>query len=131
MTKDEYMKLHEELCQKMMTITKAKNADYTGGSADPFANFARVEALGICSTEQGFLTRMTDKLCRINSFVQKGTLQVKDESVEDTLLDLANYSILLIGYLKSKKEIANHPLMNAALKSQQNQLNEMHLSVLL
>lgn len=102
MTKEQYMAFHASQCQRMQEITKAKNADYTGNDADPFANFTRVEKLGICSTEQGFLTRMTDKLCRISSFVQKGTLQVKDESVQDTLLDLANYAILMSGFLKSK-----------------------------
>lgn len=104
MTKDEYMSFHAECCQKMMAVTKAKNADYTGTSLDPFANFSRVEQVGICSTEQGFLTRMFDKFSRITSFVQKGVLLVKDESVEDTLIDLANYCILMAGYIRSKRE---------------------------
>jgi len=103
MTKQDYFKFHQDCLDKMAKITAAKNADYTGVGDDPFANFTRVEAMGICSTEQGFLTRMMDKMSRINSFVQKGTLQVKDESVEDTLLDLANYAILLAGYIRSKK----------------------------
>lgn len=104
MTKNEYMKFHEDCCQKMVAITKAKNADYTGNDPDPFSNFSRVAGLGICSVEQGFLVRMTDKLSRISSFVQKGVLQVKDESVEDTLLDLANYSLLMAGYIKAERE---------------------------
>jgi hypothetical protein len=104
MTKDQYFQFHARCLERMTVITKAKNADYTGSSTDnPFANFTRVEGLGICSTEVGFLTRMTDKLCRLASFASKGELQVKDESVEDTLLDLANYCILLAGYLESKK----------------------------
>lgn len=103
MTKEEYFKFHQECVEKMSAITKAKNADYTGKGDDPFANFSRAEALGICSTEQGFLVRMSDKLSRISSFAQKGELMVKDESVEDTLLDLANYCVLMAGYLKSKK----------------------------
>lgn len=103
MTKKEYMKFHEAACLKMIEITKAKNSDYTGRGDDPFANFRRCEQLDICSAEQGFMTRMTDKLARINSFCQKGTLQVKDESVTDTLLDLANYSILMAGFIKSKQ----------------------------
>lgn len=103
MTKEDYLKFHRECLEKMAKITAAKNADYTGIGDDPFANFTRVELLGICSTEQGFLTRMMDKLSRITSFVQKGELQVKDESVEDTLLDLSNYCILMMGYIKSKK----------------------------
>lgn len=103
MTKEEYMQFHQDCCAKMVAVTKAKNADYTGTSGDPFANFSRVESIGICSTEQGFLTRMFDKFSRITSFVQKGVLQVKDESVEDTLIDLANYCILMAGYIRSKR----------------------------
>lgn len=102
MTREEYLRFHKEACEKMQEITKAKNADYTGASSDPFANFSQVEILGICSAEQGFLTRMIDKMSRINSFVQQGTLQVKEESVEDTLLDLANYCLLFSGYIKGK-----------------------------
>lgn len=86
-----------------MEITKVKNADYTGVGDDPFANFNRVELMGITDTTRGFLVRMLDKFCRITSFAQKGVLEVKEESVEDTLFDLANYCILLAGYIKSKR----------------------------
>lgn len=106
MTPKEYMQFAQKTMDKMLEISKQKNADYTGDSNDPFSNFTRVEALGICSTEQGFLTRMTDKMCRITSFVNQGTLMVKDESVEDTLQDLANYCILFMGYLESEKKAA-------------------------
>ncbi|NIR13553.1 MAG: DUF1599 domain-containing protein [Desulfobacterales bacterium] len=113
MNKQEYFEYHKNFCEKMISVTKAKNADYTGITDDPFANFTRVEALGICSTEQGFLTRMMDKFCRITSFVQKGVLEVKDESVEDTLHDLANYCVLMAGFIKRKREesIGQHTLM--------------------
>lgn len=94
----------DDTVAKMRATLIAKNADYAGAvEADPFANFSRVETLGICSTEVGFLTRMTDKICRIASFAKRGTLSVKDESVTDTLLDLANYSILMAAYLAAKK----------------------------
>lgn len=103
MTKEEYLKFHAESCQKMIAVTKAKNADYTGGSADPFANFRQIGGLVQVPSvvEIGFLTRMSDKMSRIGSFVTKGVLMVKDESVEDTLIDLANYCILFAGYLRS------------------------------
>lgn len=92
----------------MIEVTTRKNHDYAGaGNGDPFHNFRQVERMGICSTEIGFLTRMTDKISRIQSFVAQGVLKVKDESIEDTLLDLANYSILLAAYIKSKKENDN------------------------
>jgi hypothetical protein len=103
MTRDEFLTFQKETFDKLHTITKAKNADYTGDENNAFTNFERVEQLGITSVEQGFLVRMTDKMSRISTFVKQGHLQVKDESVKDTLFDLANYSILLAGYIESKK----------------------------
>lgn len=104
MTKLEYMKYHGDACVRMMEITRAKNSDYTGVGDDPFANFSRVEAMGITDTVRGFLVRITDKVSRLASFAQKGFFQVKDESFEDTCLDLANYAILLAAYQKSRRE---------------------------
>jgi hypothetical protein len=101
-----FFKFQEDTFKNMLEITKRKNADYAGNGGDAFNNFTRVEVLGIASTEQGFLTRMNDKFSRIISFMQNGELQVKDESVDDTLLDLANYCLLMAGYLKAKREKA-------------------------
>ena len=109
MNKAEYFEYHKQCLAKMTEITQRKNADYAGGGDDPFANFSRVEKLGICSTELGFLTRMTDKMSRLSTFANTGRFAVLDESVEDTLLDLANYSILMAAYIKSKevKDVGN------------------------
>lgn len=101
--RERLLKYVETRTARMLEICKAKNADYGGSSDDPFANFARVEALGICKAEVGFLTRITDKLARITTFVSKGALQVKDESVEDTCLDAANYFLLLGAYIAEKR----------------------------
>lgn len=100
----------------MIATTKAKNADYTGSNADPFSNFTRVEILGITTAEKGFLTRITDKFCRIISFDQRGELSVKDETVEDTLMDLANYCILMAGYLRHKRGRIEADRMNILCK---------------
>ena len=109
MNREDLLKFMEETHKTLIETTKRKNSDYAGkGGESPFANFTNVETLGICSTEQGFLTRMTDKLSRISSLVASGTEgEVKDESITDTLLDLANYSILLMAYLGSKKSEVN------------------------
>lgn len=85
---------------KCQEILKAKTADYTGERGDALANFKSVEMLGI-PTEVGFLTRMMDKMMRISSFVEHKNLKVKDESVIDTLQDLANYAALLAAYIDS------------------------------
>lgn len=101
MNREEYIKLHQELCDRMVEITRRKNHDYSQ-SNDPFANFKLVGHMGH-SVEAGFITRMSDKLARISNFVIQKQLLVKDESVQDTLLDLANYCLLMIGYLESLK----------------------------
>lgn len=103
MTKEELFAFMEEKTAKMIATSRAKNNDYTGASKSPFSNFEKIGHFG-GSVEWGFLTRMTDKLSRICSFAENVQLQVKDESVEDTLIDLANYCLLFAAYLKSKRE---------------------------
>lgn len=104
MNKEQYIQNFEALTKQMLEITKAKNADYTGDANAPFKNFTMVETIGFASTEQGFLTRIIDKVMRVSSFVKHGILEVADEKVEDTLLDCANYCLLMICYLRSKKD---------------------------
>lgn len=104
MNREQYLQTFEELTTQMLEITKKKNSDYTGDDSSPFKNFTMVETMGFASTEQGFLTRITDKVMRVSSFVKHGILQVADEKVEDTLLDCANYCLLMICYLRSKRE---------------------------
>ena len=58
------------------------------------------ELLWITSVENWILTRMTDKLARIIQLKDKQWLV--DEKITDTLEDLANYSIILLLYFKSK-----------------------------
>lgn len=103
MTKEEFLQFHKEMCQRMIETTALKNSDYTAGDDDPFANFTTVERLDIVNTEIGFLVRMTDKFMRIRSFMKKGVLLVKDESVIDTLIDLANYCLSLAAFIESKR----------------------------
>ena len=43
-----------------------------------------------------YLVRMEDKLNRARTLIQKQTQNVADEKLRDTLIDLANYTILAI-----------------------------------
>lgn len=98
----ELMEFHRKTCTKALQVMRAKNHDY-GASDDPFANFRRTEALGICTAEQSFLVRWTDKLSRIATFISGKGLRVKDETVEDTIVDSINYPILFLAYRKFGK----------------------------
>lgn len=105
MTRDELLKRHETLCNQGRDLMNLKNRDYAGnGGQEPFANFTRCEAMGICSTEQGFLVRLTDKMSRLSSFVESGKLHVSDESFEDTCVDIINYMVLFHSYVSEKKD---------------------------
>ena len=56
--------------------------------------------------EDGLLVlkiRLGDKFNRISSLIKNGKFKENDESLEDTLLDMAGYAILGLKYLKEHK----------------------------
>jgi len=108
MTRDELLKFHEEITKQARELMSKKNRDYAGkDGVEPFANFTRVESMGICKTEQGFMVRLTDKMSRLSSFVHAGKMNVQDESFMDTCVDVINYMVLLAAYLKDKESKTN------------------------
>ena len=103
MTRDELLLYHNDICKEAHELMSLKNKDYAGNDGmSPFANFTRVESMGICSTEQGFLVRLTDKMSRLSSFVESGKMNVADESFRDTIVDVINYMVLLSAYIQDK-----------------------------
>jgi len=103
MTRDELLDHHMKLCAEARELMKAKNKDYAGNEGiEPFANFTRVESMGICKTEQGFMVRLTDKMSRLSSFIRAGKMHVADESFKDTCIDVINYMVLLSAYITDK-----------------------------
>lgn len=48
--------------------------------------------------------RLSDKFNRVCNLIKRGELKENDESLEDTLLDLAGYSILGLKYLKEHED---------------------------
>lgn len=98
-TTEQHLDYMRYLTDLMIQISIKKNSDYTAGSGDPFANFRLAETLGFSSVETGILVRMTDKMARLRCLTEGRRLQVKDETIEDTLLDLANYALILRSYI--------------------------------
>lgn len=89
-TKEDYF----DLIEKMTSIAMNKNSDYAG-EKDFLKNFKMARDLGI-KPSLGVAIRMSDKWSRIQELLQKDSPSVVDEKLSDTLLDLANYSILMI-----------------------------------
>jgi hypothetical protein len=110
MKSEDLFKIHKKLCNDALSLMKKKNHDYAGNSGvEPFANFTRAEAMGITSTEKAMLVRMLDKMSRLSSFVENKEFKVEDEKLQDTIVDMINYSVLLYAYLLDKKQIDDIP----------------------
>ena len=80
-----------KILEEIALIHSKKSADY--GTDDPLANLRSSEEFGIPSWV-GVMVRANDKMRRIKSMATKKTLAC--ESVEDSLIDLASYSILAL-----------------------------------
>lgn len=76
--------MHKEICDKLNETYEKKNNDY-GDS------FAKVRAI----VPDAIMVRIYDKVNRLETLLKKENKQlVNDESIEDTLIDLANYCIM-------------------------------------
>lgn len=104
MPRERLLALHKELCSKALALMEWKNTDYTAGGG-VFDNFNNAAVFGV-SREQGLLIRVMDKLMRVKSFIRNGTLALKNEAVEDSILDVINYMVLLAGMIEENKDEA-------------------------
>ena len=92
-----------ELLDTMKKTHDAKRHDYAN-EEDVFANFRTCETAGI-PAGKGCCVRLGDKFSRIMGFAKKEKLKVKDESIKDTLIDMANYALIaLILYEEEQQE---------------------------
>lgn len=98
-TQKDFINRLNELYTTNVQISMRKNADYANEN-DPFQNFRASETLGI-PAEQAIIIRMSDKLVRVSNLISRPA-QVADETIFDTLSDLANYSMILRMYLEQK-----------------------------
>nr|DAK63910.1 MAG TPA: Nucleotide modification associated domain 1 [Caudoviricetes sp.] len=73
------------LMREMLKTYRDKNADYGDSFSKSYKEFGLVAPV----------VRMSDKMERIKA-LSKADAKVKDESIRDTLLDLANYAIMTV-----------------------------------
>ena len=91
------VKYFREMTTKMADVYADKNHDY----GDSFAKLRQRYPISI-------LIRLADKLNRLDTLLTGNPAKVKDESIEDTLLDLANYAIMELVERKHDKEVVSH-----------------------
>jgi len=90
-----------ELLFQMADLHSRKNHDYSG-EGEPFQDLKAARRMGVDPSLKVAL-RIQDKEARFENFCKMGTLLVADESVEDTLIDMANFSLIEIILLREAK----------------------------
>lgn len=82
----------ENITKEMLDLYLKKNADY----GDSFSRSLDEDGLLVSKI------RLNDKLSRFSKLITLNDHggQVKDETIEDTLIDLANYAVMTIKWLR-------------------------------
>ena len=87
MTRDEKVCMHSEICEELNVLYERKNHDYDDSFGKSFAKYGMAMPC----------IRLEDKLNRLCALALKGgSAWVADESLDDTLMDLANYAIMTL-----------------------------------
>jgi hypothetical protein len=96
------IKMHKDICVELNSTYEKKNHDYGDSFSETF------DKLGIISA----VTRITDKYNRLVSLctLPEEERMVKDETISDTLLDMANYCIMTEIELRNQNKRYNATL---------------------
>lgn len=85
--------MHKKICDELTELYRKKNHDYGDSYHKSILKWGWPMAA----------IRLEDKLNRFETLI-KSDGEVKDETMRDTLLDLANYSIMAILELDAEKD---------------------------
>ncbi len=85
--------IHKKITDELRELYARKNADY----GDSFGK--SIKEHGIIAA----VVRLEDKMNRITSLAKSDDRKVKSESIEDTLIDMANYAIMTV--IEMRKEV--------------------------
>ena len=81
-----------EIVKEMVELHDRKNRDYAG--SDYLSNFLMCEKHMGVPAWIGCIIRLSDKMARIMNLAKTDEVSVGDETITDTLMDLAVYSII-------------------------------------
>lgn len=80
------VQMHREICEEINDLYARKNHDY----GDSFHQTFVEEGMAMARI------RLGDKFNRFKTLSRNGEQRVNDESIRDTLIDLANYAIMTV-----------------------------------
>lgn len=100
MTLQEQQEHFQSFTQMQETILLAKGDDYS--TEDRLSNFKNVANIVNITPEQSCLVLVATKVARLGVLFNSST-GAKNESINDSVIDLANYTFLLDCILKEKQ----------------------------
>lgn len=104
MNRKQLLQSIEDTFKDAHSIVEAKNRDYAGKTGeDAFANFKFGSLLGI-GVEKSILSRVVDKIARLNSIIESGEVAVKSDSISDSIRDCCNYLAIMKAYVDEKNK---------------------------
>ena len=120
-TVDPRVNEHKNLCNEIHELYLAKNADY-GDS------FRKVRE----EIPDAILVRLSDKLNRLKKLMMHPEEQkIKEESIDDTLMDLANYALLELTERRfEKQQLQSNNTFEDAIEELKKSCNKLGLKML-
>lgn len=104
MNQVEFVQFSKEMHDKSHQITTVKNKDYSPGS-NPFSNFEKLkDRFGDDWPLKLLASRIQEKCDRLISYVDNGHSKDNSEPIDNDFLDIGNYAILMLGYIKHTQE---------------------------
>ncbi len=105
------------ILDNMQAVYEAKDNDYSATGL-PMGNLRKCEDAGIDSW-RGCLVRIGDKMSRLENFLKEKAFIVISEKADDTVIDLANYAILMSCLIEEIKPTHSDFYLNLSEKAQE------------
>lgn len=80
-----------DITKEMVSLQEKKNKDYGNSFEQTLNEFGLIAGV----------IRLNDKMNRVKQLCKSQKQEVKDEKIEDTLIDLANYAVMTLSWLKN------------------------------
>ena len=84
----------QEIIKECFDLYKEKNKKYGNSYSKTYKEYGK----------SVLILRLDDKLSRLKQIILNGETETSDESVRDTLIDMANYSIMAVMELQNEKK---------------------------
>jgi hypothetical protein len=116
------------ILDNMQNVYEAKDNDYSATGL-PMGNLRKCEDAGI-DAWRGCLVRIGDKMSRLENFLKEKEYLVISEKAEDTVIDLANYAILMSCLIEEIKPLHSNYYRDLSEQAQNRLLKLSYYCVL-